>query len=476
MSRWADSLTFTNVGKKGLSLLFFLPLAFILANAVTGSSNYVFLIVTAGIIFFAVLTNFQVALLLIGLASYFLSFALWYFGLPRTLINLGYVLIVMLLVREYFFTAGLLPIRTPINYLLACLIALGFLSIAGSGSAGYASFKGLLRHIGFPLLFILILMAEPDEKLMRKLVIGIIIVAFIQVVASIWQFTWYSTIAPKPHGTRADLSGGILGFSCGGYTAVLMSMVLCLMLGLIIVKGFRLYLGLGAAVLAIPIILSSARAGVILYAAALLFMLLVAPLSRHGPFFNRLILAVGLFAVIIFVAASGLVGEEFKSIFVPSYTYEYSIKQSDSGMGRLQAFDLAKEHLRTPMEKIVGRGPGMLTPTSIVDNPNSLIAQNPNLFKHPTGFAYTTIELGYGGLVLFLLLYFQVYRFTRVFLRRIKDPFWESVALGFCGMTFVYVISTVYNDSWVYYPLPFTFWAVAAAIYRIGVLRGIFKL
>lgn len=465
---------FTGIGRKSVYLVFLLPIAMILSLGVTGPSNYTLLIVTAGIIFFSVLTNFQVALLLIGLASYFLSFAIWYFHMPKPLINLGYMLIIMVLAREYFFTSGLLPVRTPINYILTCIVAVGFLSIAGGDASVYPAMKGLIRHVGFPLLFLLILIAEPDEKLMRRLVIGILIVCYIQVLASAWQYTWYSTISPKPHGIRADRSGGLLGFSCGAYTAVLMSMAFCLMVGINIVRKTHWYLVLGAGILMIPIILASARAGVYLFVLAAFFMLLVAPLPKHRPFWGRLLLAGGICVSILFAAASGILGEDFKAMMNPSYAYDYSIKRSDSGMGRLQAFGLVESQLKTTAEKLIGRGVGMLTPTTISENPNSLRALNPNLFENVTGFAYTTIEMGYIGLVLFLLLYLQVYRFTRRFLHQIKDPFWEAIALGFCGAIFIYVISTIYVDSWVYYPLPFTFWALAAAIYRVGILRGIF--
>jgi hypothetical protein len=468
-------LPISNLGKKSLSLLFFLPLAAILADAAIGSSSYNFLLVVAAIIFLTVIARFEGALILIGISSYFLSYAIWKMNLPGPLINLGYVLIIMVLIREYFFTANLLPVRTPINRILLVIVAFGFLSIAGGNSGVYASFKGLLRHIGFPLLFLLILVAEPNEKLMKKLVIGIIIVAFIQVLASAIQFFWYTAINAKPSGMRADYSGGILGFSCGGYNSVFMAMTFCLMLGIIIVRGFRWYWGIAAAVLALPIFLASARAGIVMFALAAVFMLLVAPLPRHGPFFKRLMIATSLFAVTI-VAAFGLGGEGFRAIFNPTYVYDYSIKQADSGMGRLQAFDIVSQSLRNPQEMLIGRGPGMLTPTSISKNPDSLIAENPTLFREITGFAYTTLELGYAGLVLFLLLYVQVYRFTRRFLREIDDPFWESIALGFCGSIFIYVISTVYVDSWIFYPLPFTFWAIAAAIYRVGVIRDILSV
>jgi hypothetical protein len=468
-------LPISDLGKKSLSLLFFLPLAAILANAAVGSSNYMFLLVFAGIIFFTVLTHFEAALVLIGITSYFLSYAIWKLNLPSPMINLGYVLIIMVLIREYFFTAHLLPVRTPINRILMFIIAFAFLSIAGGNSGIYASFKGLMRHVGFPFLFLLILVAEPDEKLMKKLVIGILIVAFIQIPASACQWLWYTFINVKPSGMRADYSGGLLGFSCGGYNSIFMAMTFCLMLGIIIVRGFRWYWALGAALLVLPIFLASARAGIMMFALATVFMLLVAPLPRHGPFFQRLLIAVALFAIIV-GATLGLGGEGFRAIFNPDYVYNYSINQADSGMGRLQAFDIIAKSLRSPQEKLIGRGPGMLTPTSISKNPDSLIAQNPFLFDEVTGFAYTTIELGYAGLVLFLLLYVQVYRFTRRLLKTIDDPFWESIALGFCGSIFIYVISTVYVDSWIFYPLPFTFWAIAAALYRVGVIRGVLSV
>lgn len=467
------SIGIAELGKKGLSLIFLVPLALFLSTAVTGASNYQFLIATAGIIFFTILTSFNLALLLIGLFSYFFPYAIWYFLLPGPLVNLGYALIIMMLLRELFFTAGFLPIRTPINYILASIVALAFLSIAAGDSGVYASFKGLLRHIGFPLLFILILGARPDEKLMRKLVAGVIAVAFLQVLASTWQFVWYSTINVKNPGMRADLCGGLLGHSCGDITAVLMAMTFCLVLGFIIVHGFRLYWGLGAVLLLVPIYLASARAGVIFFALGAFFMLLIAPLPRHGSFFKRLIVAAGIIGLILAVALTGLGGESFSMILKPNYAYDYSIKQADSGMGRLQSFDIVGTELRTPAEKLIGRGPGMLTPTSIVDNPNSLIAKNPLLFRHVNGYAYTALELGYLGVALFLLLFVQVYRFNRRFLKRIDDPFWESISLGFCGVTFIYIVSTIYTSSLVVYPLSFTYWALAAAIYRAGVIRGI---
>lgn len=476
MSPRAEILRSGDWGKKLFGILLFIPLAVVLATAVTGTSQYLLLIAVAGITFLAILTDFRVSLILIGIGSYFISYSIWFFGLPGPLINLPYLLIVMVLLREYFFKANLLPPRTPINYLLLSLLALGLLSMLLGNSALYPSAKGLLRHIGFPLLFLLILMAEPDEKLLRKIVWTVIIIAFVQVLASALQFGWYSTIAAKDPGTRADYSGGILGPNCGGYTSVLMNMTICLLIGFIMVYGVRWYMIVGVILLLSPIYLASARAGIPIFALAVLFMLLVAPLRKHGSLAKRISLALVVLLLLFSAGISGVGGDSFKALLDPTYLYDYSIKQSDSGLGRLQAFGVVKTELSGMVDQMIGLGPGALTPTSIVDNPNSLIAKNPLLFQSVTGYAYTTMEMGFIGLILFLILYIRVYGFNRRFLKSIQDPFWEAVSLGFGGAIFVYVISTVYVDSWIYYPLPFTFWALAAAIYRIGILRGILRV
>ncbi len=466
-------LNITDFWRKAFSLLFLLPLAFILAVAATGTNDYFLLLVIGGIIFFAILTNFKVGLILISFCSFYLAYSIYMFNLPEPLINLPYLLIIMVMLREYFFTARVLPTRTPINYLIISLIALGLLSIANGQSALYPSIKGLLRHVCYPLFFILLIMAEPDEKLLRKLVWGIIIVALLQIPASIMQFSWYTFVAPKTVGQRADWSGGLLGYSSGGYNAVFMCMIFCLIMGFMIVKGIRWYLILGAVALLVPIFLASARAGLLLYAAAAVFMLLIAPLSKHASLPKRFFVAALLFAVFIGMAFTGVGGKSFQAILNPSYVYDYSIKQADSGMGRLQAFTIVKEQLNNPVRQLIGLGPGMVTPTSIVDNPNSLIAQNPFLFRHMTGYAYTTLELGYLGLGIFLLLFLRIYIFNRRFLRQIQDPFWEAISLGFCGTVFVYAASTFYLDSWVHYSLSFVFWGIAAVLFRVGQIRGI---
>lgn len=463
----------SDYGKKGLTLLLFLPLALLLATAVMDSSNYVLLMAVAGIMFFSILTSFQVALVLIAVFGYFFAYAIWVFDLPGPLINLGYLLIIMLLLREFFFTAGFVPVRMPVNFILVSIVALGFLSIANGESSFYPSIKGLLRHVGFPLFFILLLTAEPDEELIRKLVIGVLVVVFLQIPASIGQYFWYSVVAPKSAGMRADYSGGLLGPSCGNYSSVLLVMGFCLLMGFMLVRGNRWYLSLGAALLVVPIYLASARAGLIMFALGALFMLLIAPRPGSGNLFKRVLVSLSVVAGLVGASYMGLGGESFQAMFHPEYLYEYSMKKADAGMGRLQAFGVVSQELRTPVEKLIGRGPGMLTPTSVVDNPNSLVANAPHLFRNVTGYTYTTIELGFLGFILFLLLYFKVYRFNRLFLSRIDDPFWESVSLGFSGVVFIYVLSTFYVDSWIYYPLPFTFWAVAGAIYRVGVIRGI---
>jgi hypothetical protein len=461
--------------KKILGLLLLLPLALILSTAATGANNYLLLFIVAGLIFLSVLTDFRVGLSLIAFCSYFLSFSIWYLHLPRELISLTYFLIILVLFREFFFTANLQPVRTPINYLLMLVVALGLLSIANGESAMLASFKALLRHIGYPLLFILILTAQPDEKLMRKLVWVILLVGLLQIPASAWQFFYYWIINPKDAGYRADHSSGLLGYSCGGHTAIMMAMIFCLMMAFALVKGFTLKRLLAAASTIVPVFLASARAGVLFFAIAGFFMMVFAPLQKHIGLAQRVFLGGLMVALIATMVLLGVGGESFKFVFDWDYMYEYSMKTSDSGLGRLQAFGFVTSKLSDPVSRMIGLGPGTLTPTQLMKNPRALINQDADLYRNVTGYTVTTIELGFLGLALFLLIYFRIYRAVRRFLKQIDDPFWEAISLGFCGLTIVYIVSIVYVDSWIYYPLPFTFWALAAAIYRVGIIKGIFE-
>ncbi|RJP79159.1 MAG: hypothetical protein C4524_05790 [Candidatus Zixiibacteriota bacterium] len=461
--------------QKILSLIFIAPLAMVLAYAATGANNYIFLLVVASILFLAVLTDFHVSLVMILVSSFFLGWAIWFFQLPPQLINLSYVLIIMMLLREFFFTANFTSVRTPINYLLLCLIAVGALSFLNGNVMPYPAVKSMLRHVGYLLFFVLLIMARLSEKTMRRLVWTVIIVAFIQIPASIMQYGWYTLVAPKEFGTRADLSGGILGVSVGGHNAVMMAMTFCLMVGFMLVNRKRWYLGLAGLALMIPIYLSSARAGVLMFAGAALFMLVIAPRERHAGLIKRLYAAMMVLAIIIGLALSGLGGESFSNLFDFNYMYEYSVKRADSGMGRLEAFGVVKTTLDSPLLKLIGRGPGAATPTSIVKNKSSLMAEDPTLFKGMTTYALVTLELGYLGLALFLLIFLRMLFASRKLLKVIDDPFWEAIALGFGGMVFVYIISSLYVSSWIHYAETFAFWAVAAALYRVGQLKGIFR-
>jgi hypothetical protein len=473
MKTLAAGLKNADVTKKIVGLVLLSPLALMLSTAVTGTNNYMLLFVVAGLVFLTVLTDFRVGLVLIVASSYFISFSLYHFHLPKTLISLPYFLIILILLREFLFTANMRIVRTPVNYLLMLIVALGLLSIAHGESAMAASFKGLLRHVGYPLLFILILTAEPSEKLTRRLVYIILIIAMAQIPASAWQFFYYLVINPKDHGFRADHSCGLLGYSCGGHTAVLMAMTFCIMIAFSLVKGFSFKRALLAMATIVPVFLASARAGVLMFAIGAFFMTVFAPLQKHIGLAKRVFLGTLMISAMLALILLGAGGEEFKHVLDFDYMYEYSIKQADAGMGRLQVFGVVKEMLADPVSRLIGLGPGMLTPTEFLKNPRSLVAQDAELYRNMTGYAVTTIEIGFLGLALFLALYFRVYRFVRRFLRQIDDPFWEAISLGFCGVTIVYIIATLYVDAWIYFPLPFTYWALAAAIYRIGIIKGI---
>jgi cell division protein FtsW (lipid II flippase) len=84
------------------------------------------------------------------------------------------------------------------------------------------------------------------------------------------------------------------------------------------------------------------------------------------------------------------------------------------------------------------------------------------------------LELGYGGLLFFLFLFYRLFVLNKIFFSAIDDPFWKAISIGFFGILFTSAYAIVYNLSWISPPLGFPLWFIAGAIYRVGYLKGIY--
>jgi len=362
-------------------------------------------------------------------------------------------------------------VETPINKASIILFAFILTSMVLNHNPLPTAMKGIMKHASFILLFFIVSNSNLSESSIKKMVGAIVAIGFVQIPASLIQYYFiYASSAP---GWRHDKSAGLLGFNSGAINAVLMTFIFSVVFGFIITYGFKAVYGLAAAVLLIPIILSSARAGFIFFVMTGAFLTMFIPLmeGRKGVRTFRVgLLIVGLVAMVIFQGARG---GQISFVTNPSAVYDYSMRGADSGLGRLQSIGFVQKNIgRTVVSSIVGYGPGSITPTKFLGHSGSeLYNKFSYLLRHYNSYAYVTLELGYGGLVVFLYVFYRLFSFNRLFYREVGDNFWKAISIGFAGIIFTSIYSVFYTRTWVHPALAFCVWFVGGAICRVAYVR-----
>jgi cell division protein FtsW (lipid II flippase) len=172
-----------------------------------------------------------------------------------------------------------------------------------------------------------------------------------------------------------------------------------------------------------------------------------------------------------FLARSG----QFSFIANPTEVYEYSMQRADAGLGRLQALGYVHDTIgKNVVTSVVGYGPGAITPTRfLARGVRSELYKNNDLLSNYNDYAYVTLELGYGGLLLILYLLYRLFIFNQKFQMRCNDPFWRAISLGLAGIIFTSVYATLYTRGWTQPSLAFSLWFLAGAITRVAYLKGL---
>jgi hypothetical protein len=361
-----------------------------------------------------------------------------------------------------------------LNHAIIGFLILILISFFVGSSAPQSAFKATLIHVVFVLVALVVTSVNLSESFLKRILTAIFAIAFIQIPASIIQY--YVIYSDLVVGARQDNSGGLLGPSSGGVNAVFMTFIFSILLGFIMTHGWRFRYMMMAGGLLIPIILGSARAGMVFFVVTGVLTLIVVLKKDRKKVIKTI--AYGTFmiactiAMILFMARK----DQLRFITDPTAMYEYSSRQGKS-LGRLNTpgyvHNIIGGNVRTA---IFGLGPGAITHTSFTGrNQSDFYNENLELLRVPTSYAYITLELGYGGLLLFLYLHWKVLSYNLLFLKKIDDVYWKGISIGLVGIIFTSIYTILYTNTWVQSSLMFTLWFIAGSIYRVGCLRGIFR-
>lgn len=429
-----------------------------------------------------VLPNKTIGLALLLPLSFYSLYLRSALSMPALFVNLIYVVLLLLalgwLGELFLKILQKRPIpKTSIDRTVLLLFAVITVSFLLNRPPLGPAVKSVVLHTSFFLLFYTLAHSSIKESILRRLLYAVLVVALIQVLASFVQYFFIFT--DMPPGFRHDKSGGLFGWSAGTVNAVFMVYTFSVIVGFIKVYGTRLSHLFLIFLLIVPIVLADAKAGLIFFVLTGVFLLAITPRFR-GRLLQRDIAQLQGLVVFLVLVISIIAGRDLRFLTNPEAVINRAYGLGGARLGRLGTVELAHERIsRNPVTLIFGQGPGQLTHTRVGAMGGATHSDFMDEFgdeaRAQHSFLHITLDLGYGGLILFLFLHYKLFMVSSTVFRGVDDKFWKAIALGFAGIVFTSAYSIVYTQTWIKPALVFPFWLMAGSLYRVGRIKGVFR-
>ena len=354
--------------------------------------------------------------------------------------------------------------NSPIDLIILSILLLGIISAVYNNVTVVTLLFGFRKFFKYTLMFFILRNIEQDSQFYRSFLIVLFILALLQIPVTIVQAIYFGTIGRD----IADNISGTLGGNATGAMALFMSFVISMMMGFYTQTKRIVFILLSAGFL-IPIILGSGQFGLLIAPiAALICWILGRPFTLKNMLKIPLIIS-----VIIMLVLPGInyhdaryKGNMTKFLKSPAELYTLNIQNRKEGtFGRFQVIDVAHQLLFEHIPStIVGFGPGNASQSYFSEYSGRLDKEYHGFKIWGIQYTATILEYGFLGLILFLLLFFQLWRINRRFYHQTQSQFWKAISVGYNGVLFVYIVGSFYNPVWYYDILSFTFWFITAGL------------
>jgi len=159
----------------------------------------------------------------------------------------------------------------------------------------------------------------------------------------------------------------------------------------------------------------------------------------------------------------------------PSSGLEKEMRSAEGGatQGRFQIIQYTYSLLERKALLLIGLGPGQGEQNLLGAGIQGEYFSNYTDFTR-TQVSRTLLEFGILGLLINLLMIYQIYKMNRRFFSKIDDLYWKAISLGFFSFIFVFATAIVYREVWYKPPLAFFFWFLGGVIFNIGKKRKLF--
>ena len=393
----------------------------------------------------------------------------WLFGffraIPKELTWLPDIIILILAVKILYLQAKKNNWKsTPIDMFLLAIIALGILSAIYNDVSKVTILFGFRKFFKYTLLFLILRNLELESKFYRFFLIALLILALVQIPATIVQAIIFGTNGND----IADNVCGTLGGKATGAMALFMGFVISMMVGFYTQYKKLIFLLLCFMFL-IPIMLGSGQFGFIVAPiAAIICWIFGHRLTVKNLLKIPLMIAMFIMFIIpvINYHDARYRGNLLDFIKSPEQIYALNIETRKEGtFGRFQVIDVAHQLLFESFpQTIIGFGPGNASESYFSEYSGQLEKKFRGAKIWGVQYTATVLEYGFLGVLLFLMMFFKLWRVSRRLYYKTESKFWKAISVGFSGILFVYIAGCLYNPVWYYDVLAFSFWFVSAAL------------
>ncbi|MGE3063052.1 MAG: hypothetical protein AB7T10_05400 [bacterium] len=420
-------------------------------------------LILGAIIFLVVITEIRLALTALIVVAFTFNF------LANVKILPGKMLYAYDLLIYFLFLYSLINGKKKVNLIeIFALLYISFviISFVLGREVLPLKIKGFVIYIKYPILFMTLMRLNLDSKAFKDLIKVVIFFAAAQVPTSVFQFM---------RGNSADWCGGFLTRYASGSNAVLMTMMFLLILGWIMVDKLRMRYVFMSIFFMIPLVLSSARAGFIFFIVSIIFMFLVYMLHiKYSSAYAMLFTIVG---ILILLVAFYYVLLYIVPIFEPQNANTVSLISSPDMIkkdmtGRYQGGQLrrwssvmfAYNYLTSDiLNLIVGNGPGTVAISGNFGW-SSFMQQFEPIFDPSVSLPTFLLELGIGGVIIMIAIFFYVIYFSLTKAIYIEDKFLRVVGFALSGISVIMIFASVYTNVWDQEALQLVYWLFVASI------------
>jgi len=329
-------------------------------------------------------------------------------------------------------------------------LAVGLLSMLLNGVRLTHGLFGIRQHLQGVLLFLAMANLPFDEKVRRRSVNFILLLAFAQIPFILWQWKSHGASLAVFSSSAGDYLHGTMGGINGNYVGYLSLMAMGLLLGLVRAGyGRTQWLLAGVMILAFPMVMSGARICIPIF--GLFLFVLFAGKLWVPRYFIAFAMAGGVMAAGTWYYYAHFLADPDEVVSVRTNM----VAESDpTNVGRLAyypiAWDVLHKHAVSPW---IGTGPATFfslagrrfhPPLAMAYNYRA----NEDAEMPASAIIAAGVEYGYLGLIAFYWILLNFALIARRMWRTDPDPYWQGMARGSLAMVLLFSITPLIANVW----------------------------